>query len=151
MRSAQGLLHVAQGSSLPLASVRSRFERRCVGKEESFRFPKRRIEEKILIVRGQRVMLDTDLAEIYGVTTYRLNEQVTRNIDRFPEDFCYRLTKEEFKSLTSHSAMSKRGGRRRPPRVFTEHGAVMLASVLRTSVAVEASVQVVRALCGSAR
>ena len=101
---------------------------------------KERIEEKIFIVRGQRVMLDEDLAEIYGVTTTRLNEQVTRNVDRFPDDFCYRLTGEELANLKSHFATSSWGGRRKPPRVFTEHGAVMLASVLRTPIAVEASV-----------
>lgn len=85
-------------------------------------------------------MLDTDLAEIYGVTTYRLNEQVTRNIDRFPEGFSHRLTEEEFRNSTSHFAMSRRGGRRNPPRIFTEHGAVMPASVLKTLVAVDARV-----------
>ena len=107
--------------------------------------PTERIEKKIYVVRGQRVMLDQDLAEIYGVTTSRLNEQVTRNIDRFPGDFCYRITREELANLISQSATSSWGGRRKPPRVFTEHGAVMLASVLRTPIAVEASVQVVRA------
>ena len=89
-------------------------------------------------------MLDEDLAGIYGATTTRLNEQVTRNIHRFPGDFCYRLTGEELANLKSHFATSRWGGRRKPPRVFTEHG-VMLASVLRTSIAVEANVQVVRA------
>lgn len=90
-------------------------------------------------------MLDEDLAKLYGVSTSRLNEQVTRNQERFPEDFSYRLTPKELGSLKSHSATSRWGGRRKPPRVFTEHGAVMLASVLRTPVAVDASVRVVRA------
>jgi len=92
-------------------------------------------------------MLDSDLAEIYGVTTKRMNEQVKRNIDRFPKDFMFQLDLEEAKSLRSQIATSKvgRGGRRYAPYVFTEHGAVMLANVLRSPVAVQASIQVVRA------
>ncbi len=90
-------------------------------------------------------MLDEDLAEIYGVTTKRLNEQVKRNKDRFPEDFMFRLTVEEFAALRSQFATSRWGGRRYPPNAFTEHGAVMLASVLNSPIAVEASIQVVRA------
>ena len=104
------------------------------------------VEEMIHIIRGQKVMLDSDLAKIYGVSTTRLNEQVKRNQERFPEDFMFRLTREEFKSLISQIATSKgRGGRRKLPYVFTEHGAVMLASVLNSPAAIEASVQVVRA------
>lgn len=92
-------------------------------------------------------MLDADLAGIYGVTTKRLNEQVRRNLQRFPEDFAFRLTEEESRALRSQSATSKegRGGRRHKPMVFTEHGALMLASVLNSPVAVDASIQVVRA------
>ena len=92
-------------------------------------------------------MLDSDLAEIYGVTTRRLNEQVRRNLDRFPSDFAFQLTAEEVAALMSQIATSKkgRGGRRKLPWVFTEHGAIMLASVLSSPVAVHASVQVVRA------
>ena len=90
-------------------------------------------------------MLDEDLAEIYGVTTKRLNEQVRRNKGRFPEDFMFRLTKEEFANLRSQFATSRWGGRRYPPNAFTEHGAVMLASVLNSPIAIEASIQVVRA------
>lgn len=105
------------------------------------------IEEKIYLIRGEKVMLDSDLAEIYGVTTKRLNEQVGRNIERFPEDFMFQLTDEETESLRSQFATSKkgRGGRRYNPYVFTEHGAVMLASVLNSPTAIEASLQVVRA------
>jgi hypothetical protein len=101
----------------------------------------------IYLIRGQKVMLDSDLAEIYGVTTRRLNEQVGRNSDRFPPDFGFQLTTEEFAALMSQIATSKkgRGGRRKLPWVFTEHGAIMLASVLNSPVAVEASVRVVRA------
>ncbi len=107
----------------------------------------RRIENLILTVRGQRVMLDSDLARIYGVTTRRLNEQLRRNRDRFPVDFAFQLTPQEFACLMSQIATSKpgRGGRRKLPWVFTEHGAIMLASVLNSPVAVQASVRVVRA------
>ena len=90
-------------------------------------------------------MLDEDLANIYGVSTKRLNEQVRRNKNRFPQDFMFSLTPEEFDILRSQIATSKWGGRRYPPNAFTEHGAVMLASVIKSTVAVEASIQVVRA------
>jgi hypothetical protein len=92
-------------------------------------------------------MLDSDLARLYGVTTTRLNEQVKRNLDRFPLDFMFQLTKEEWKSLISQIATSKRGrgGRRKLPYAFTEHGAVMAANVLNSPVAVRASIVVVRA------
>ncbi|MBI1743368.1 ORF6N domain-containing protein [Candidatus Acetothermia bacterium] len=109
--------------------------------------PIERIEHSIYFVRGHRVMLDSDLAALYGVTTARLNEQVKRNIDRFPADFMFKLNLKEFTALMSQIAISKtgRGGRRKLPYVFTEHGAVMLASVLNSPVAVHASIQVVRA------
>src|SRR6266481_6745027 len=104
------------------------------------------VESLILTVRGQRVMLDSDLARIYGVTTHRLNEQFKRNVVRFPEDFAFRLTPEEYEALRSQIAISKsRGGRRYLPWVFTEHGALMLASVLNSPIAVQASVRVMRA------
>ena len=105
------------------------------------------IEEKIHLIRGQKVMLDSDLAEVYDVTTKRLNEQVKRNIDRFPEDFMFQLTEQELESLRSQIATSNagRGGRRYLPYAFTEHGAVMLASVLNSPTAIEASIKVVRA------
>lgn len=106
-----------------------------------------RVERTIHVVRGQKVMLDSDLAEVYGVSTKRLNEQVRRNLDRFPQDFMFRLTAEEDDSLRSQIATSNigRGGRRYLPYAFTEHGAVMLASVLNSPQAVEASIFVVRA------
>lgn len=92
-------------------------------------------------------MLDADLAVLYGVTTGRLNEQVKRNKDRFPPDFMFQLTPVELAALKSQIAISKpgRGGRRKLPSAFTEHGPVMLASVLNSPVAVQASIQVVRA------
>jgi hypothetical protein len=104
-------------------------------------------DDKIYIFRGQRVMLDADLAKIYGVTTKRLNEQLRRNAGRFPENFVFQLNDKEFESLRSQLATSNkaRGGRRYSPYVFTEHGAVMLASVLNSPTAVEASIVVIRA------
>jgi hypothetical protein len=104
------------------------------------------VESAIYSIRGQRVMLDSDLAEIYRTTTKRLNEQVRRNRQRFPEDFAFQLKADEFKRLRSQFATSKtRGGRRYLPWVFTEHGAIMLANVLNSPIAVQASVRVVRA------
>ena len=108
--------------------------------------PIERIEQIILLIRGQKVMLDADLAALYRVSTKRLNEQVKRNRHRFPEDFMFQLTSAEARALRSQFATSNggRGGRRTRPYAFTEHGAVMLASVLNSRVAVQASVQVVR-------
>ncbi|HVN96634.1 MAG TPA: ORF6N domain-containing protein [Syntrophorhabdaceae bacterium] len=107
--------------------------------------PAEAIEKVILVIRDQKVMLDSDLAEIYGVETKRLNEQVRRNIERFPSDFMFQLTAEEMQNLKSHFATSSWGGRRKLPYAFTEHGAIMAASVLSTPRAVEMSVFVVRA------
>jgi phage regulator Rha-like protein len=106
-----------------------------------------RIQQAILLIRGKRVMLDADLAKLYGVSTKRLNEQVKRNRDRFPGDFMFQLNSTEANNLRSQFATSKegRGGRRYLPFAFTEHGALMLASVLNTSRAIEVSVFVVRA------
>ena len=104
------------------------------------------VEGAIHLIRGQRVMLDSDLGAIYGVTTKRLNEQLRRNRSRFPSDFAFQLTAEEFTNLKSQIATSSfHGGRRYRPWVFTEHGALMLASVLNSEIAVQASVRVVRA------
>ena len=105
------------------------------------------VEEKIYVFRGQRVMLDSDLAAIYQVETRALNQAVNRNLSRFPTDFVFKLDKDEFDSLISQTVTSKegRGGRRKLPYVFTEHGAVMLASVLNSPTAVQASIVVVRA------
>lgn len=108
--------------------------------------PMERIEMKILVIRGQRVMIDADLAEVYGVSTKRLNEQVKRNLERFPEDFMFELTakeKEEVVAFCDHLGKLKFS----PvlPRVFTEHGALMLANVLKSPRAVRTSIQVVRA------
>jgi phage regulator Rha-like protein len=106
------------------------------------------IEAKILFIRGQKVMLDADLAELYGVEIKRLNEQVRRNIERFPEDFMFQLADEEFAVLRSQFATLKSGrGQHRKylPYAFTEHGALMLGNVLKSERAVEVSLHVVRA------
>lgn len=109
--------------------------------------PTEQIERRIYLIRSYKVMLDVDLAALYGVTTKRLNQQVSRNQRRFPEDFMFQLTADEAKSLRLHFATSNtgRGGRRYFPYVFTEYGAVMLSSVLNTPVAIETSVKIARA------
>jgi hypothetical protein len=103
------------------------------------------IASHILPLRGLRVMLDADLAALYGVETRRLNEQVRRNRERFPQDFIFELTPEEFAGLKSQFATSSWGGRRTTPYAFTEHGALMAATILNSPRAVEVSVYVVRA------
>ncbi|HVN06802.1 MAG TPA: ORF6N domain-containing protein [Bryobacteraceae bacterium] len=107
------------------------------------------IESKILIFRGYRVMFDRDLAKLYGVPVKRLNEQVKRNLSRFPDDFMFQLTLKEANSLlrsrSQIAAMNRGRNMKYRPYAFTEHGAVMLANVLRSPVAVRASIQVVRA------
>ena len=103
------------------------------------------IQQRIIIIRGHRVLINADLAMLYGVTTKRLNEQVKRNIKRFPSDFMFQLNEEESENLRSQFATSSWGGRRYLPYVFTEHGAIMLTNVLNSAVAVHASIQVVRA------
>jgi hypothetical protein len=107
--------------------------------------PIEEIQQRIFIIRGHRVMIDADLAVLYSVTTKRLNEQVKRNLKRFPSDFMFQLNEEEFENLKSHFATSRWGGRRYLPYVFIEHGAIMLANVLNSPGAVQASIQVVRA------
>ncbi|WP_293300902.1 ORF6N domain-containing protein [Pedobacter sp. UBA4863] len=101
---------------------------------------------KIYYIREQKVMLDSDLAKLYGLETFRLNEQVKRNIARFPEDFMFQLTSDEWESLTSQIAISKkgRGGRRTMPYVFTEHGVLMLSSVLNSEQAIQVNIQIMR-------
>lgn len=120
------------------------------------------IENKIFIIRGQKVMLDRDLAQLYEVETKRLNEAVKRNSERFPEDFMFQLTKEEFQNLISQNvisnlkfhfgtsslrsqfATSKRGGQRYLPYAFTEHGVAMLSSVLKSKRAIAINIQIIR-------
>lgn len=107
--------------------------------------PIERIEQKIYVIRGERVMFDSDLADIYGVPTRALNQAVKRNLKRFPEDFMFRLTADELENMRSQIVTASKRNVRFPPYVFTEHGAIMAANVLNSERAVEASVQVVRA------
>lgn len=105
------------------------------------------IQNKIYEIRGMKVMLDKDLAEMYEVPTFRLNEAVKRNITRFPKDFMFQLTKDEFNLLISQNAISKnkgRGGTRKLPRVFTEQGVAMLSSILNSERAIQVNIVIIR-------
>lgn len=106
--------------------------------------PAERIERSILVVRGHRVMLDADLAGLYGVRTGVLVQAVKRNLDRFPDDFLFQLSDEEFADLRSQFVTSSWGGRRYPPYAFTEQGVAMLSSVLRSKRAVQVNVEIMR-------
>jgi hypothetical protein len=101
------------------------------------------VQDKIYLIRGCSVMLDSDLAELYEVETRVLNQAVSRNSDRFPEDFMFQLTADEWQSLTSQTVTSKqgRGGRRKAPNVFTEHGVLMLSSVLNSQRAIQVQIR----------
>jgi hypothetical protein len=105
------------------------------------------VERRIFVIRGQKVMLDSHLAELYEVPTYRLNEAVKRNRRRFPVDFMFQITRREAESLTSQTAMSKpgRGGRRTLPYVFTEQGVAMLSTVLNSERAITVNIAIMRA------
>ncbi|MBI5677134.1 MAG: ORF6N domain-containing protein, partial [Planctomycetes bacterium] len=107
--------------------------------------PQESIESKIFSIRGKRVMLDKDLADLYSVTTGNLNKAVSRNIERFPEDFMFQLTKEEFKNLIFHFGTSSWGGTRKLPRAFSEQGVAMLSSVLKSKRAIQVNIQIMRA------
>ncbi len=115
-----------------------------MSKEQSV-IPIERIAASIYLIRGEKVMLDSDLAELYGVETGALVRAMKRNIERFPGDFSFQLTKDEFENLKCHIGISSQwGGRRYPPYAFTEHGALMLSSVLRSARAIDISIAVVR-------
>lgn len=103
------------------------------------------IQPMIKVIRGQQVMLDSDLSALYGVETRRLNEQVKRNIERFPDDFMFQLRKEELDNLMSQNATSSWGGTRKLPYAFTEQGIAMLSSVLKAQTAVEVNIRIMRA------
>lgn len=102
------------------------------------------ILQKVLLMRGQKVMLDRDLAEMYGVEVKRLNEAVKRNASRFPEDFMFQLAQNEWRDLKSHFATSSWGGARKPPYAFTEQGVAMLSSVLNSETAIQVNIQIIR-------
>ena len=103
-----------------------------------------KVISKIYLLRGQKVMLDSDLAEMYGVETRVLNQSVNRNADRFPEDFMFRLTEQEWTNLKSQNVTSSWGGRRKLPNVFTEHGVLMLSSVLNSEQAIAVNIRIMR-------
>jgi hypothetical protein len=107
--------------------------------------PVGRIESAIILIRGEKVLLDRDLALLYGVSTSVLNKAVTRNIDRFPPDFMFQLTKREFSELKFHFGTSSWGGTRKLPRAFTEQGVAMLSGVLKSERAVRVNVEIMRA------
>ncbi len=102
------------------------------------------IVSKIYIIRGKKVIFDSDLAIYYNVLTKNLNKAVTRNITRFPSDFMFQLTNDEFNNLKFHFGTSSWGGKRKLPRVFTEHGILMLSSVLRSERAIQVNIQIMR-------
>ena len=106
--------------------------------------PEERIQSCIYLIRGQKVLLDEDLAALYGVQTRVLNQAVSRNIERFPDDFSFRMTVGEFDNLKSQIVTSRWGGRRKPPRVFTEQGVAMLSSVLRSPRAISVNIAIMR-------
>lgn len=115
-------------------------------KDLLIRIPPERIESKILLIRSKKVMLDRDLAELYGVEVKHLKRQVRRNIERFPEDFMFVFTKEEFRFLRSHFGTLKRGEHSKYlPYAFTEHGVLMLSSVLNSERAIQVNIQIMRA------
>ena len=116
-------------------------------KKDSSLIPQEVVERKVYLIRGQKVMLDSDLATLYGVPTKRLNEQVKRNRKRFPADFMFQLTAQETETLRSQFATSKdkRGGRRTRPYVFTEQGVAMLSSVLNSERAIQVNIAIMRA------
>lgn len=113
---------------------------------KSLAIPDEIVIRKIYLIRDHKVMLDIDLAELYQVETRRLNEQVKRNADRFPADFMFQLTNKEWRSLRSQIAISKKGsgGRRYAPFAFTEHGVLMLSSVLNSARAIQVNIQIMR-------
>ena len=120
---------------------------------QSLTVPAKQIEQRIYVVRDQNVMLDSDLAELYGVATKVFNQAVKRNAARFPEDFRFQLTTGEDESLRSQNATSnaKRGGRRYLPYVFTEQGVAMLSSVLNSERAIEVNIAIMRAFVNMRR
>ena len=111
---------------------------------KSIRLPDEVVISKIYLIREHKVMLDDDLAELYQVQTRRLNEQVKRNIDRFPQDFMFQLDEKEWENLKSQNATSSWGGRRKLPYAFTEHGVLMLSSVLNSDRAIQVNIQIMR-------
>ena len=118
--------------------------KKVITKQKSSLIPVETIERKIFVIRGMKVMIDADIAEFYGVTTGYLNRAVDRNSARFPMDFMFQLTGEEFENLKCQFGIASWGGRRSAPYAFTEHGVMMLSSVLKSNRAVEMGIFIVR-------
>ena len=116
----------------------------CDGMTEKSLIHVAKIESLMLRIREQNVILDKDLAALYGVTTFNLNKAVTRNIERFPDDFMFRLTRKEFNDLKFHFGGASWGGTRKLPRAFTEHGVAVLSGVLRSPRAIQVNIQIMR-------
>ncbi len=114
-------------------------------KKDIITIPPERIVNRIFLIRGKKVMFDSDLAELYGVETRVLNQAVMRNIKRFPEDFMFQLNEKEFEILKSQFVTSSWGGKRKRPLVFTEQGVAMLSSVLNSERAVQVNIRIIRA------
>ena len=113
-------------------------------KEIEMLVDERKILNQIFVLRGKKVMLDENLAALYGVETRRLNEQVKRNLKRFPKDFMFSITKAEYANLKSQNATSSWGGRRKLPVAFTEQGVAMLSSILNSDTAIEVNIKIIR-------
>src|SRR3989344_2579791 len=113
-------------------------------KETDLVVPDELVMNKIYFIRGQKVMIDSDLSELYGVETRTLNQAVSRNEDRFPLDFMFQLNQKEWDNLISQNVISSWGGRRTLPNVFTEHGVLMLSSVLNSKKAIKVNIQIMR-------
>lgn len=113
-------------------------------KELQLMVAEQKILNKIYVIRGQKIMIDEDLAEMYKVETKRLNEQVKRNIKRFPKDFMFTLTKKDYENLKSQNATASWGGRRNLPYAFTEQGVAMLSSILNSDIAIEVNIRIIR-------
>jgi hypothetical protein len=113
-------------------------------KELQVLLAEQKILNRIYAIRGQKIMLDEDLAKMYGVETKRLNEQVKRNVKRFPKDFMFSLTQKEYEILKSQNATSSWGGRRKLPNAFTEQGVAMLSSILNSDTAIEVNIRIIR-------
>jgi cell division septum initiation protein DivIVA len=122
----------------------SRNAKKMAKKSTELVIPHEVIMNKIYFIRGHKVMLDRDLGDLYQVETKRLNEQVKRNIKRFPEDFMFQLTEQEFENLKSQIATSSWGGTRKLPFVFTEHGVLMLSSILTSDRAIQLNILIMR-------
>ncbi len=128
-----------------ISFLTTKFTKTSMSKNEIIKLvEEEKIMNRIHVIRNHKVMLDFDLAEMYGVETKRLNEQLKRNIKRFPKDFMFSLTEKETQNLRSQNATSSWGGNRRTPNAFTEQGVAMLSSILNSDTAIEVNISIIR-------